>query len=483
MFTYQQATTDGKRERGWQARFGPMLAGFLAAVVVMFAASSVAPRHTITALSLAVRAVTYCVLVFGAGAATALCVSWFSANKTANAGETAIRTGLAGMWLAALLVAFEQKSWLAVSVWALWAAEAARLLALSEDESQIGPGKLGSPQPPQMFVFPRAQHIPGLVSAVGSFLVQGAVLAAIGSDLRAASLLYFAGTAALMWRAVRMFRDSPPQQDSDPAFRTSVLVGIAVLLIAFLWLPHLRSRGIGFGGGSSTALVPNPSGEVSGGHSPANSAPPDENDEGSGGSPLVLGSVFPGVILYPKVEPRVTLVAPAPAVPGFGSSRSEVSIPFDGVYWFWRPPTDRPPTTSVRKYGSPASLTFRSTDGSPLWMEAHQNLGSVINLDCCAGIDLLIENADSDPRTVTVELVLRNTLLPGKPSQSLGLQEVSVPEEKRSGPEPQTLSFHVPGQARVRSFDELTVRFRLKWWRGDKSANIAIRGFRLVSAR
>jgi hypothetical protein len=149
----------------------------------------------------------------------------------------------------------------------------------------------------------------------------------------------------------------------------------------------------------------------------------------------------------------------------------QFTIPFDGVYWFWRPPADHPPESAVIKHGSPARLTFRSTDGAPLWMEARQNLGSQINIQCCGAIEVEVENADSHPETVAIELTLRSTSAPGGPSESLGMQQLLVRAPTTAAKViEQTLTFRVPSHLKIRSFDELTVRFRLKWWRGDKSA-------------
>jgi hypothetical protein len=55
-----------------------------------------------------------------------------------------------------------------------------------------------------------------------------------------------------------------------------------------------------------------------------------------------------------------------------------------------------------------------------LSMEAHENLGNMIELGGCSRIQVAIRNADHYPETVSLELVLINTRAPGKPAQSLG---------------------------------------------------------------
>ena len=114
-------------------------------------------------------------------------------------------------------------------------------------------------------------------------------------------------------------------------------------------------------------------------------------------------------------------------------------------------------------------------------MEARQNLGSQINLQCCGAIEVEVENADSRPETVAIELTLRSTSAPGEPYESLGMQHLLVRAPTPDVPViEQTLSFRVPNHIKLRTFDELTIRFRLKWWRGDQSAKIAISRFVLV---
>jgi hypothetical protein len=54
---------------------------------------------------------------------------------------------------------------------------------------------------------------------------------------------------------------------------------------------------------------------------------------------------------------------------------------------------------------------------------------------------------------------------------------------KQDTPVSQTLTFRIPGEIKLNKFDELKVGFRLKWWREDRSAKIAINRFVLVPGR
>jgi hypothetical protein len=195
----------------------------------------------------------------------------------------------------------------------------------------------------------------------------------------------------------------------------------------------------------------------------------------------VTGPIFPAVELYPDRHNVTKLVAP-PAVPRSGRSSGNsdpFSIPFDGVYWFWRGPSDQPPANSVVLHGSPSAHFFRSTDGDLMSMEARQNLGFAVDPRRYSAIEVEIENADPFPNSVSLVLKVRNTAATGKSSQNLGLERVP---NVRSATESshQTLRFHIPSRLTMRSFDELTVSYFLKGARGNRSARIAIERFRFV---
>ncbi len=151
----------------------------------------------------------------------------------------------------------------------------------------------------------------------------------------------------------------------------------------------------------------------------------------------------------------------------------------------FKAPDTRPPENALHARGSPAEHTFRSTDHRPLIMEARQNFGVSIDLRCCREIQIAINNADSYRWTVSIELILVDSTLPGKPSQSLGMSPVkSTPQWTIYGARPQAqpeiLSFAIPATTTIRSFDEVTVRYRLDAPRTDTAAKVAIERFVLV---
>jgi hypothetical protein len=117
-------------------------------------------------------------------------------------------------------------------------------------------------------------------------------------------------------------------------------------------------------------------------------------------------------------------------------------------------------------------------------MEAHQNLGTLLDLGCCSTIQVAIRNADRYPETVSLELILTDASLPGKPSQSLGsIMVKSTQPWQVYGDRPpvaEILVFKVPANAAIRRFDDVTIVFRLDSARAELGAKIAIERLVLV---
>lgn len=195
---------------------------------------------------------------------------------------------------------------------------------------------------------------------------------------------------------------------------------------------------------------------------------------------------FDGVILWPEEEPHTILVPPMPAIKSdaFASDSEPLSIPFWGVYWMFRFPFTAPPSNSFVTRGNPDKLTFRSSDGRPLLMEAHQNIGKHIKTNCCRGIQIAVANADQFPDSVSVELVLIDSALPDKPRESLGKAAITSSPRWSPGDNGESygelLTFTVPSSLKLREFDEFEVRFHLGQIRATRSARISISRFILL---
>lgn len=204
---------------------------------------------------------------------------------------------------------------------------------------------------------------------------------------------------------------------------------------------------------------------------------------------IVADDSYSGLILRPEIKEDITIAPPLARRRVFDGKPNEqnadpVSIPFYGAYWFFRASDKTLPTDAIESRGDPASTSFRTTDFTPMSMEARQNFGSLIELSCCRAIELIISNGDRRPGTVGVELILSNTRLSGQPRQSLGTLPVNstlrwFPGDNRP-PVAEVLSFRLPAQSAILSFDEAIVRFELKFPREQWSAKIAIEKFRLI---
>lgn len=191
-----------------------------------------------------------------------------------------------------------------------------------------------------------------------------------------------------------------------------------------------------------------------------------------------------GVILTPKRQPRVTskkipqLVLNTKA-PGL---KNPLHIPFTGSYWFFQDPFVRPPFDSITAEGDPANVGVRSSNRKPLQMEAVQTLDEPIQTRDIDKIELAMLNADRNPQTISVEVVLVDTGTWGIPTLSLGVERLEQNSalmnitDSRS----ETEGFRVPLPPRLERFNQIRLIFRLDPSRNRQAAAIAIESFVLI---
>jgi hypothetical protein len=117
-------------------------------------------------------------------------------------------------------------------------------------------------------------------------------------------------------------------------------------------------------------------------------------------------------------------------------------------------------------------------------MEAHQNLGAPIRLNCCREIQVTIENHEGAWSPIALGLQLTDSAAPGKPNLFLGLQPILSTRPGRananSGAAVETLTFSVPAYARIRKFDQITILFAPSDQRVVIGPKIAIEQFELI---
>jgi hypothetical protein len=334
-----------------------------------------------------------------------------------------------------------------------------------------------------------------LAAVILTLCAECAVTASIANSTLIATVL--AGISAALWAGFFTSEKYWSNGERRSALRVGVKLLLVIVVTAASLLPYLKRAG-GYGGrGLFFAGRTGPQHSLLGlflaGRSPrqhlprsqAGQVPPDGAIESAGSG---LGNAYSGIVLWPKKQTVTTLVAPAPIIGrykiGPGRRVSPLAIPFSGVYWFFQAPDGRPPRGSRESQGSPELVTARSTDLRPLLMEAHQNLGTFIDLNCCSRIQVAIRNTDRYPETVSLELILTDTSLPKKHSESLGAIMVkSTRPWKLYGDRPavsEILNFEIPAHPAIRRFDEVTVIFRLDPARAVFGAKTGIERFVLV---
>jgi hypothetical protein len=191
-----------------------------------------------------------------------------------------------------------------------------------------------------------------------------------------------------------------------------------------------------------------------------------------------------GVILTPKRMPEVISKKLPQLVlntksPGL---KNPLHIPFTGSYWFFQDPFVRPPFDSMTAEGDPAQVRVRSSNRKPLQMEAVQTLDEPIETRNLEKIELTMLDADRDPDTVSIELVLADTHTWGGPMVSLGIGRLEQASALGSImlSHFETDAFRMPVHSRLERFNQIRLIFRLDPSRDRKAAAIAIESFVLV---
>jgi hypothetical protein len=295
----------------------------------------------------------------------------------------------------------------------------------------------------------------------GSCAAQLGLVAELWNKPLLASALFAASAAVIMSLALALGAYQPAKQPVLPNSLLSILA--AFLLAVSLSYGGLRARLTGGGGGSGGAYA---AGQPAAQNAAKTTDPPSGN--------LAPDGDFPGVILLPEVKPKTVLLMPPPLPPSLLNVplTKPVGIPFSGEYWMFRWPAHRPPARSFVRHGTPAEISFHTTDGWPIQMEAHQRVEPPADTSCCGKVQLVITDAEAGEGAASLELLLIDSqtgLL-----QSLGSEMVSA------GRVTQTLTYTMPWHGSLHRFDEFKIVFHRNDARTDKSSKIAIERFILA---
>ena len=466
----------------------PLAGGLVAAAVVASFVCRWPLVHSLSLGELLGSAVENVLEVFLANAVTACALCAISPQTIGrDARRLILRTSLDALWLAPLVLFIHENS--------AWAMVMAAVLVASAVNSFHLLHRAGVDHSEESLVLALRSNPFSLTGSSRSFLRQasgacaalcaqtGALAAFAGYQFTAAILV---GVSSAVW-TLSFTKHAPSDGRPSPSpsqfsLRALLIVVLTVVFTAAGLIPYLQHtygvRGYGVLSRYHSRHA----------FSHGDQRGPADRQKASDDSLAAPSEGNSGIILWPKKPTYTKLVAPAPAMANSlltgHRSADPLVIPFGGVYWFFKAPDAHPPQTSRQVQGSPEVLDIRSTDRRPLSMEAHENLGSTIDMDCCSRIQIAIRNADRYPETVSMELVLINTALRGKPSQSLGRMMVKSTRpwtlyEERP-PTSETLNFVIPAHASIRRFDEVMVVFRLDAARADAGPKIAIDRFVLV---
>jgi hypothetical protein len=497
----------------------PPVGGLLTAAVVAFVVCRLPLVNTLSWGELISSAAECVVAVF---LANAVSVWGLFAIQQETSGlavwRLVLRTSLDAVWLAPLAFFIRENSAWAMAIAAVFVSSAAKSFHLFQDGRERG----DSSQWPAVCLTGGEFRIPEsspwfwrqVWAAVAALCAQAGALAGFGGYPFTGATLIGISSAVWTWSFFSYGALDRAQSRASSQSNSRIFLAVAMAVVFTMgalirYLPNTYRVG-GFGvpsrKHSSHALaqgdqdgkpVEDQASNSGGRHEQRRDekgsedgerAAPPIGEEASDGLVAAARDANAGVILWPKKQTYTKLVAPAPAM-GNTLQKSNrhanpLTIPFNGVYWFFKAPDLNPPRTSREMQGSPELLDIHSTDRRPLSMEAHENLGSLLDLDCCSGIQIVIRNADVYEETVSLELVLINSSLPGKPSQSLGRMMVKSKRPwrlyEKPAPISETLNFPIPPKHSIRRFDEVMIVFRLDAFRADDGAKIAIDRFVLV---
>jgi hypothetical protein len=352
------------------------------------------------------------------------------------------------------------------------------LRAVKDDEALPHPAPMQAQQ--GFGNFSQLEHLSQLSKSLALVILASAALEAAGlanwiAEREIAFVLFVAGAAVL---ATQLPRGATPttlhRTLSRDGTRLALSAGCATAMVLIGLVPFIASTQ---GDASLTALlrsffVRKPGGAIVRNHAVRLQQTPIRSDG------------YIGVILTPKRMPQVS----AKQIPQLLFNRrapglkNPLQIPFTGSYWFFQDPFVRPPFDSIRAEGDPANVGVRSSNRKPLQMEAVQTLDEPIETREIDTIKLAMRDADQNPQTISVELVLADTRTWGIPKLSLGIERLEQSSDLMSVmvSRSETEGFTVPLHSHLERFNQIRLIFRLDPSRDRRAAAIAIESFVLV---
>lgn len=190
------------------------------------------------------------------------------------------------------------------------------------------------------------------------------------------------------------------------------------------------------------------------------------------------------IVLWPVTKKEKILITPSVDTDATSGHKARPwVIPFDGPYWYFKFPGESPGPFARNAHGDPLKVNVRSTDSSPLLMEAHQYLPAPIDLSCCRELQVVFRN-DLSFGASQVGILLTNSHAKLKLSQSLGIRPIASgsPDQPRQNASPieETVSFPLPKPGTIKQFDQITVALLPRYPYATAGRKVAIERFIMI---
>jgi hypothetical protein len=406
---------------------------------------------------------------------------WILAKGAHEHLEASPRQLIVGSWAVAawlpvlILLAREHSLWMAVLAPWMTALITCLLMRLRRAPAEVGRDDVGylaaagAPQELTFFQFGlSATMLRNAVPVAATSLVWQCGLAAFAAGSTPTAALLFSSGAVFpaAYRGRNIYRDPGMLRP----VRASALLVLAIVAAAAALMPMALHPGAASRAGRLLGIPD------------AESAMPET-------ATAHRNNHYSGVILTMPPQHLRNLVAPPldAILHNSHSTATPAVIPFDGAYWYFQPPDDRPGSDALTLRGDPNRVNVRPTDEYPMTMEAHQQLSQPIRFACCRAIRVDMRSAEHGEGAIYVGLTLRDTRDRRETVYALDNQLLPSTLDSRLEQHPEaagqmveeSLSFPLPRVARGTEFNELIVSIRRVRSRTLNGVHIAVKQFAL----
>jgi hypothetical protein len=441
------------------------IAGFLCASIMASLLSGLPDSHALSWPRALLLSISRIALTAAAGIA-GICIPWYLLRSKPSFGLSFLSKNLWVGWifLPCIMLLYRQQSpWMFLVIALATTTGAFSLRRLFPADIEATEHQQSS-NLSALYGLPSADFQP-LRAFIIAICLQGAFLCAFAGYLFFAGTLLSISILLLVWRwsaldssALRRFAGKRP---------SILLCALAIFLTVLTLIPWIGGRHFGPTPRSSGSPKP-----VVDARQPVESGRP--------------GSDYVGIVLWPPPEKKKKILLPPPPVQSLAArgAAKPVVIPFDGPYWYFKAPSTKPGPHAHVARGKPTDVNIHSADWAPLLMEAHQNLGSSIDLGCCSEIDVTVTNADIRPGKIALGVLLTDSTSIGRQFRALGERTLVSSEAAQiplnRPPVDETLRFPIARLAPMRRFNEITIIFLPAKERARGGAKVSIQSFTLI---